>query len=107
MEFKINHGTSNRYYLTVNNNPAPFAQLFENKHNSREKDPELVAACRLVKAAPKLLKALELAQYIPLTGNPSHQQLVEFWEYEKTQGREEADDQLFILSVLAEARGEV
>lgn len=59
MEFKINHGTSNRYYLTVNNNPAPFAQLFENKHNSREKDPELVAACRLVKAAPKLLEALE------------------------------------------------
>ena len=62
MEFKISHGTSNRYYLTVNNNPAPFAQLFENKSNSREKDPELVAACRLVKAAPKLLEALESAQ---------------------------------------------
>lgn len=59
MQFKINHGTSNRYYLTVNNNPAPFAQMFENKHNSREKDPELVAACRLVKAAPKLLDLLQ------------------------------------------------
>lgn len=53
----------------------------------------------------ELLKALLLAQYVPLTGNPTHQELVEFWEYEKTQGRGDADDQLFILSVIAKAKG--
>ena len=35
----------------------------------------------------ELLEALLRAQYIPLTGKPTHEQLVEFWECEKTQGR--------------------
>ena len=39
----------------------------------------------------------------PLTGKPSRDELVKFWQYEKSQGRAEADDQLFALDVLAMA----
>ena len=62
---------------------------------------------RLMVAAPLLLDALKrmMAMNCPLTGNPSHQTLVEFWEYEKTQGRGEADDQLFALSAIFRATG--
>jgi len=59
MNFKISHGTSNQYWLLVNNNPTPFVKLCENAPHSAKKDPELVAACRLAKAAPKLLAAAE------------------------------------------------
>ena len=45
-----------------------------------------------------LIKLLENDR--PLSGNPTHAQLVEHWEYEKTQGRGEADDQLFALSLV-------
>ena len=57
----------------------------------------------------ELLEALErmVKLNMPLTGAPSHAELVEFWEYEKTQGRGEADDQLFVLAAIAKARGEV
>lgn len=41
----------------------------------------------------------------PLTGNPTHAELVEHWEYEKTQGRGEADDRLFALAAIAKATG--
>ena len=63
---------------------------------------------RLLLAAPSLLEAVErlVKLNMPLTGNPTHEHLVEFWEYEKTQGRGEADDQLFVLSVLRAVRGE-
>lgn len=59
MGFKISHGTSNQYWLTVNNNPTAFAMLCENMRHTSKKDPELVAACRLIKAAPKLLALLQ------------------------------------------------
>lgn len=39
----------------------------------------------------------------PITGNPSHEELVEFWEYEKTQGRGEADTRLAALRAIANA----
>lgn len=57
--------------------------------------------------AVELLEALErlVALDCPLTGNPSHERLVEFWEYEKSQGRGEADDQLFALAAIAKAKG--
>jgi len=50
-----------------------------------------------------LLSALKRIMEIdcPLTGNPSHQELMEFWEYEKTQGRGEADDRMFALTAIA------
>ncbi len=56
--------------------------------------------------AVELLEALEriLALDCPLTGDASHERLVEFWEYEKTQGRGEADDQLFALAVISKAK---
>lgn len=59
-------------------------------------------AC-LIAAAPDLLEALQRTLYQPLTGNPSHERLVEFWEYEKTQGRGDADDMLFALAAIKKA----
>lgn len=59
MKFTQVHGTGNQYWLTVGNNPTPFAKLCENAPHSAKKDSELVAACRLVKAAPKLLDLLQ------------------------------------------------
>ncbi|MNQ48352.1 hypothetical protein D3C85_622280 [compost metagenome] len=50
---------------------------------------------KLIDALSRLLK-----NDCPLTGNPSYEQLVEHWEYEKSQGRGEADDQLFALRTL-------
>jgi hypothetical protein len=38
----------------------------------------------------------------PLTGDPTYEELVEHWEYERSVGRGGADDQLFALSVIAE-----
>ena len=62
-------------------------------------------AARLISAALELLEACERLMDIhcPLTGNPSREQLVAFWEYEKTQGRGEADDQLFALAAISKA----
>ena len=59
----------------------------------------------LILAAPDLLEALQRTLYQPLTGNPPHERLVEFWEYEKTQGRGEADDMLFALAAIKKALG--
>lgn len=39
----------------------------------------------------------------PLSGNPSHSVIVEYWEYEKSQGRGEAEDRLFALAAIAKA----
>ena len=91
MKFTQVHGTGNQYWLRVNNNAAPFAKLCENVAGSREKDPELVAACRLVKAAPKLLEAAE--HILAILQHP-------------TRGVNIFDQELLEQAV-AEARGEV
>lgn len=76
-------------------------------HVSCRPGAEASANARLLRASPLLLEALErlVKLDMPLTGDPSHERLVEFWEWEKTQGREEADDQLFVLTALQAARG--
>ena len=63
---------------------------------------------RLHELNQELLEALQRVMDIdtPLTGNPTHAQLVEHWEYEKSQGRGEADDRLFALAVIIKASGE-
>lgn len=62
---------------------------------------------KLIQAAPELLEALSrlMQNDCPLMGDPSYEQLIEHWEYEKTQGRGEADDQLFALRTLHKALG--
>ena len=62
-------------------------------------NPPLAVVAQLVEA---LRRVMDLD--CPLTGNPSHAELVEHWEYEKTQGRGEADDRLFALAALAAAK---
>ena len=37
----------------------------------------------------------------PMTGNPTNQELVEFWQYEASEGRGEATDMLAALSALS------
>lgn len=55
----------------------------------------------------QLLAALELLLDIrcPITGNPSHADLVEHWEYEKEEGNGEADANLQALAAIAAAKG--
>lgn len=67
-----------------------------------------VANARLIAAAPDLLGALQkvMAHNVPLTGNPTHAQQVEFWQDEKEQGRGDADDMLTALAAIAKATGE-
>lgn len=62
-------------------------------------NPPLTVVAQLVEA---LRRVMDLD--CPITGNPSHAELVEHWEYEKTQGRGEADDRLFALAALATAK---
>lgn len=66
------------------------------------------ANAALIKSAPKLLEALRriLDLDCPLTGDPSRAELIEFWEYEQSQGNGAAEDNLFALAVIAEALGE-
>ena len=62
---------------------------------------------RLTKQRDELLEALQrlIGNNCHLTGNPTHDQLVRHWEYEKTKWRGEAGDQLFALYVIAKAKG--
>jgi len=62
---------------------------------------------RVIESAPLLLDAVErlVKLNMPLAGEPTHEELVDFWEYEKSVGRGEADDQLFVLAALKAARG--
>jgi len=62
---------------------------------------------RLSAQRDQLLAALEsiLDNYCPLTGNPTHDDLVEFWEDEKAEGRGDADIQLNALAAIAAAKG--
>lgn len=55
----------------------------------------------------ELLAALEalMGNDCPLTGNPTHEELVEHWEYEDSVGRGEAKDRLVALRVIAKAKG--
>lgn len=52
-----------------------------------------------------LLAALERTVARPLTGNPTHAELVEHWQYEQEQGNGMAADQLFALAAIAAAKG--
>ena len=78
------------------------------KANSPAYRAECDANARLIAAAPELLVALQRVMDIdqPIIGTPTHAQLVEYWEYEKSQGRGEADDRLFALAAIAKATGE-
>lgn len=81
---------------------APIAKVCGDKRLKKKE-----ADARLIAAAPDLLEALQrmLAKDVPLTGAPSHDELVEFWEREKLQGRGDAEDVLFALAVIAKATG--
>ena len=72
------------------------------------KNTEKPANTRLIAAAPDLLEALKriMGNDCPIVGNPSHAELVEYWQYEKSQGSGEADDRLFALAAIAKATGE-
>jgi len=65
------------------------------------------ANATLMAAAPDLLEALEaiMDEETPLTGKPSHAQLVEHWEYEKSQGRGCAGIMLSALAAITKAEG--
>jgi hypothetical protein len=63
------------------------------------------AAAELALTADALLEALQRIMPSPLTGNPSHAELVAFWTSEKEQGRGEADDVLFALAAILAATG--
>lgn len=65
------------------------------------RESKLASDNQLLRQALKALMDLDC----PLTGNPSHDTLVEHWTYEKSQGRGEADDRLFALDVLAKTAG--
>ena len=54
-------------------------------------------------AAVTLLNTLQAILDLrpPLTGNPTHAQLIEYWEYEKSQGNGEAETNLHALEVMA------
>ncbi|BCP56260.1 hypothetical protein K32_48770 [Kaistia sp. 32K] len=58
----------------------------------------------LTKQRDTLLAALERTLHRPLTGNPSHAALVEYWQYEQEQGNGMAADQLFALAAIAAAK---
>lgn len=46
-----------------------------------------------------------LDNYCPLTGNPTHAELVQHWVYEKSQGRGDADIHLAALAAVASVKG--
>lgn len=59
----------------------------------------------LIAERAELLEALQrvMKLHVPYTGNPTHARLVDYWEFEKQQGRGCADDMLFALSAIARA----
>ena len=82
-----------------------FQQLAE--HRGRSIDNLLNTQGRMSTLNDQLLAALELLLDIrcPITGNPSHADLVEHWEYEKEEGDGEADANLQALAAIAAAKG--
>ena len=63
----------------------------DNGHRYRCFDPLLAS-----------LKAI-MENGCPLTGNPTHAELIEFWEYEKSQGRGDADIHIAALNAIHHA----
>lgn len=61
---------------------------------------------RAINAYDDLVAVLRRVMPRPITGNPSNEELVEHWEYEKSQGNGSADDALFALAAIAKAGAE-
>ncbi len=60
------------------------------------------------KHTPDLIEALQrlLRNSCPLSGDPTHAELIEFWISEQKKGREAAGDMLFALRAIAKATEE-
>lgn len=82
-------------------------QIFQFNSGFKEEGLPGDADLDLILAAPDLLEALVrlMTNDCPLTGNPTYGELVEHWEYEDSQGRGEAQDQLLALRAVAKALG--
>lgn len=61
----------------------------------------------LIAQAPRLLEALErvMDNNCPLIGSPSMDDLIDYWQLEKSRGRGEAEDMIFALEAIAAATG--
>lgn len=72
-----------------------------------EADPAPIFALLMETAAQRdeLLASLKavMDHDCPITGNFTHAELIEHWEYEKTQGRGEADMRITALNAIARA----
>jgi hypothetical protein len=87
-------------------NPVPVAVLDHHRDgHEATRTVTTPANAHLIAAAPEMYEALQRLMPHPLTGNPSEKTLREFWEYEKSQGRGEAEDVLFAMDAIAKAEG--
>jgi hypothetical protein len=75
----------------------PIARLTEQDEITNEANANLIAA------SPDLYEALKRTLHHPLHGTTDIEKERAYWEYEKTQGRGEADDMLFALAALDKA----
>jgi hypothetical protein len=71
----------------------------------KAKAAEIVANANLIAAAPEMYEALQQTIYHPIYGTTDRRKEREFWQYEKTQGREEADARITALDALDKAEG--